>query len=76
MVATILYQLTQGLSESEIESSPFAPYFIDHTTGIYPAASAGFPDTMSAIAVKGDIITDLNENLAADAAIIKEQTDF
>ena len=73
MVATILYQLTQGLSESEIESSPFAPYFIDHTTGIYPAASAGFPDTMSAIAVKGDIITDLTENLAADAAIIKEQ---
>ena len=66
MVATILYQLTKGLSECEIENSPFAPYFIDHTTGIYPAASAGFPDTMSAIAVKGDIITDLNENLAAE----------
>ena len=66
MVATILYQLTKGLNECEIENSPFAPYFIDHTTGIYPAASAGFPDTMSAIAVKGDIITDLNENLAAE----------
>ena len=73
MVATILYQLTSNLSEEEIEKSPFAPYFIDHTTGIYPCASAGFPDTMSAIAVKGDVITDLNENLAADAAIIKEQ---
>ena len=73
MVATILYQLTKDLSESEIESSPFATYFIDHTTGIYPVASSGFPDTMSAIAVKGDIITDLNEDLAADAAIIKEQ---
>ena len=66
MVAAILYQLTKGLSEDEIEASPFATYFIDHTTGIYPAASAGFPDTMSAIAVKGDIITDLNENLAAE----------
>ena len=49
MVAAILYQLTKGLSEDEIEASPFATYFIDHTTGIYPAASAGFPDTMSAI---------------------------
>ena len=76
MVATILYQLTKGLTESEIENSPFATYFIDHTTGIYPVASSGFPDTMSAIAVKGDIITDLNEDLAADAAILQEQTDF
>ena len=66
MVATILYQLTKGLSEDEIENSPFATYFIDHTTGIYPVASSGFPDTMSAIAVKGDIITDLNEDLAAE----------
>ena len=66
MVATILYQLTKGLTESEIENSPFATYFIDHTTGIYPVASSGFPDTMSAIAVKGDIITDLNEDLAAE----------
>ena len=66
MVATILYQLTSALSEDEIEKSPFAPYFIDHTTGVYPCASAGFPDTMSAIAVKGDVITDLNENLAAE----------
>ena len=66
MVATILYQLTKNLTESEIENSPFATYFIDHTTGIYPCASAGFPNNMSAIAVKGDIITDLNENLAAE----------
>ena len=66
MVATILYQLTQGLTEAEIENSPFATYFIDHTTGIYPCASAGFPNNMTAIAVKGDIITDLNENLAAE----------
>ncbi|MBE6634244.1 MAG: manganese catalase family protein [Ruminococcaceae bacterium] len=73
MVATILHQLTRSLNETEIENSPFAQYFIDHTTGIYPAAAAGFPDTMSAIAVKGDVITDLNEDLAADAAILQEQ---
>ena len=66
MVATILHQLTRSLSETEIENSPFAQYFIDHTTGVYPAAAAGFPDTMSAIAVKGDVITDLNEDLAAE----------
>ncbi len=66
MVASILHQLTRGLTEAEIENSPFAPYFIDHTVGVYPCASAGFPDTMSAIAVKGDVLTDLNENLAAE----------
>ncbi len=66
MVASILHQLTRNLSEQEIAGSPFATYFVDHTTGIYPVAASGFPDTMSAIAVKGDVLTDLNEDLAAE----------
>lgn len=66
MIASILHQLTRNLSEEEIAASPFAAYFIDHTTGVYPAASSGYPDTMSAIAIKGDALTDLNEDLAAE----------
>ena len=73
MVAAILYQLTRNISEEEIADTPFAPYFVDHTTGIYPVAAAGVPFDMKYVGIKGDVITDLNEDLAADAAIIKEQ---
>ena len=73
MVAAILFQLTRNLREEEIEGSPFATYFVDHTTGIYPIAASGVPMDMKYVGIKGDIIADLNEDLAADAAIIKEQ---
>ena len=66
MVASILHQLTRNLSEQEIACSPFATYFVDHTTGIYPDAASGMPTTTSSIAVKGDVLTDLNEDLAAE----------
>ena len=66
MVAAILYQLTRNLSESEIEESPFATYFVDHTTGIYPIAASGVPMDMKYVGIKGDIIADLNEDLAAE----------
>ena len=73
MVASILYQLTQNVDAEEIGKSPLAPYFVDHTTGIYPVAAAGVPTDMKYIGVKGDVIADLNEDLAADAAILQEQ---
>ena len=73
MVSAILYQLTRNISEDKIMDTPFAPYFVDHTTGVYPVAAAGVPHDMKYIGVKGDPIADLNEDLAADAAIIKEQ---
>ena len=73
MVAAILYQLTRNLPEEQIMNSPFATYFVDHTTGIYPIAASGVPFDMKYVGIKGDIIADLNEDLAADAAIIKEQ---
>ena len=73
MVAAILYQLTRNISEEEIAKTPFAPYFVDHTTGIYPVAAAGVPFDMKYVGIKGDVFTDLNEDLAADAAITKEQ---
>ena len=66
MVAAILYQLTRNLSEQEINDSGFATYFVDHTTGIYPVAASGVPNDMKYIGVKGDVIADLNEDLAAE----------
>ena len=66
IVGSILYQLTRNLSTEEIESSPMLAYFVDHTTGVYPASSAGIPTDMKYIGVKGDVIADLNEDLAAE----------
>ena len=66
MVGTIVYQLTRNLSMEEIKASGFDSYFVDHTTGIYPNSAGGIPFTASALQVKGDILTDLHEDLAAD----------
>ena len=66
MISAILYQLTKGLSVDEIKASGFSDYFVDHTTGIYPIAASGTPFTATYFQSKGDIITDLHENLAAE----------
>ena len=46
--------------------TPFAPYFVDHTTGVYPIAASGVPFDMKYVGIKGDVITDLNEDMAAE----------
>ena len=66
MVGALLYQLTRNLSPAEIKKSGFDAYFVDHTTGIYPTAASGFPWTAASIAVKGDVITDLSEDMGAE----------
>jgi len=66
MVGTIIYQLTRNLSENEIRAAGFDAYFVDHGTGVYPQAAGGFPQSSMAIAVKGDPITDLHEDMAAE----------
>ena len=66
MVAALIHQLTKNLSLEQIEGTPFATYFVDHTTGAYPVAASGVPFDMKYVGVKGDIITDLNEDLAAE----------
>ncbi len=66
MVSAIVHQLTRNLSEQEIKQSGFAPYFVDHTTGIYPIAASGDPWTAAYIQSKGDVLTDLHEDLAAE----------
>ena len=66
MVAAILHQLTRNLSEEEIKNSPFATYFVDHTAGVYPVAASGVPFDMKYVGVKGDVLADLHEDLAAE----------
>ena len=66
MVAAIVHQLTRNLKEDQIKDTPFAAYFVDHTTGVYPTAASGFPYSAASMAVKGDLIADLTEDLAAE----------
>lgn len=66
MIAAIVHQLTRNLSAEELEAQGFAPYYIDHTAGIWPQAAGGVPFTANQFQSKGDPITDLFENLAAE----------
>lgn len=66
MVSAIIYQLTRNLSETEIASSPYANYFVDHTTGVYPIAASGVPFDAKYIGVKGDTLADIHEDMAAE----------
>ena len=75
IVGSMIHQLTRNLSDEQLSAPEFAPYFADHTLGVYPQFASGAPYTAAAMAVKGDPITDLHEDLAADAAITQEQQD-
>ena len=66
MVATIVHQLTKNLSMEEIENSGFQNYYVDHTVGIWPQAAGGITFNACEFQSKGDIITDLHENMAAE----------
>ena len=66
MVGAIVHQLTRNLTEQQIKDSGFAPYYTDHTVGVYPVAAAGTPYNALSFASKGDPITDLHEDLAAE----------
>ncbi len=66
MVGALVYQLTRNLSEEDIKKGGFDAYFVDHTSGVYPASAAGVPFTAAYIQSKGDVLTDLHENLAAE----------
>ena len=66
MIGAIVHQLTRNLNDSQIQDSAFAPYFVDHTTGVYPTAASGFPWSAAGMQVKGDPMADLCEHLAAE----------
>lgn len=66
MIGSIVYQLTKNLTKEQIKEAGFDAYFVDHTTGVYPNSAAGVPYTAASMQVKGDVITDLHEDLAAE----------
>jgi len=66
MICAIVYQLTKNLSIDEIKQQGFEDYYVDHTTGIYPIAASGVPFSAAIFQSKGDTITDLVEDLAAE----------
>ena len=66
MVSAIVHQLTRNMTIEQIKESGFEPYFVDHTAGIYPVAASGVPFTAAAFQSKGDAITDIMEDLAAE----------
>lgn len=66
MVGTIVHQLTKNLTPEQQRADGFAAYFVDHTAGVYPQFASGTPWTAATMQVKGDPITDLTEDLAAE----------
>ena len=66
MIGAIVRQLTKGLSAQELEAAGFAPYYIDHTAGIWPQAAGGIPFNACEFQSSGDAIADLVEDLAAE----------
>lgn len=66
MIGAIVYQLTKNLTDEQIRTAGFDTYFVDHTTGVYPQAASGTPYSAATMQVKGDPITDLHEDLAAE----------
>jgi len=66
MVGTIVHQLVDGCSAEELKKAGLGDYYTDHGWGVYPQAAAGWPWNAATIAVKGDPIADLQEDLAAE----------
>ncbi|MFG6372806.1 MAG: manganese catalase family protein [Oscillospiraceae bacterium] len=66
MVGALVHQLTRNIKEEDIAGTPFAAYFVDHTTGVYPQFASGYPWSASTMQSTGDVIADLTEDLAAE----------
>ena len=66
MVGAIVHQLTRNMTDEQYKDPTFAPYFVDHTNGVYPASAAGTPWSAMTMQVKGDPITDLAEDMGAE----------
>ena len=76
MVSSIVYQLLRNATTKEIEEGGFSDYFVDHTTGIWPQSAGGVPFNALTFQSKGDVITDLTEDMAAEGTTLKEQPDI
>ena len=66
MVTAIVHQLTRGMTMEQIKEAGFSEYFVDHTAGVYPQAASGTPASAAKLAVTGDAIADISEDMAAE----------
>ena len=66
IIGAIVHQLTRNMTPEEVKKAGYETYFVDHTAGVYPTAASGSPWNAASMAVKGDLIADLTEDLAAD----------
>jgi len=73
MIGAIVCQLTRNLSMEQIHKAGFDAYFVDHTTGVYPQSAGGTPWSATGMQSKGDVITDLHEDMAAEGTITNTQ---
>ena len=73
MICAMVYQLTKNLTPEQVKASGFDAYYIDHTTGLWPQAAGGLPQNAIEYQSKGDALTDLYEDLAADGTTVQEQ---
>lgn len=73
MICAIVHQLTRNMTMEELKASGFDKYYVDHTAALWPTAAAGIPHNACEYQSKGDVITDLFEDLAADGAVMQGQ---
>ena len=66
IICAMVYQLTRNLTPEQAKTAGFDAYYIDHTTGLWPAAAAGIPFNACEFQSKGDAVTDIFEDLAAE----------
>ena len=66
IIGAIVHQLTRNMTPEEVKKAGYETYFVDHTAGVYPTAASGSPWIAASMAVKGDLIADLTEDLAAE----------
>ena len=66
MIGAIVHQLTRNMTVEQVKAGGFADYFVDHTAGVYPVAASGAPFNAACLAVKGDVLADLTEDMGAE----------
>ncbi len=66
MICAIVHQLTKNLTPEEIKAQGFEDYYVDHTLALWPQSAAGVPFSATVFQSKGDPITDLHEDMAAE----------
>lgn len=70
MISTMVHQLTRNLTMEQIKGTPFEAYYVDHTSAVWPQAAGGIPFNACEFQSKGDSITDIVEDMAAEGAIV------